>query len=224
MPHSLSHGKPLDVGAYGFDASNLPPMDQGPIDLKGWFGPDRAALPLELEIGSGKCTFLLQQGQATPQVNYIGLEYARAFWRYGADRVRRHALPNVRVGNVEASIFLRYYVPASSLRQIHVYFPDPWPKARHHKRRLIQEPTLRLFHRALEPAGRVRLVTDHADYFQWMLEHIAKVPDLFEQAGFDAPESAGEGELVGSNFERKYRREGRPFHGLVLIRRAIETV
>jgi hypothetical protein len=57
-----------------------------------------------------------------------------------------------------------------------------------------------------------------------MLEHIAKVPELFEQAAFDAPESAGEGELVGSNFERKYRREGRPFQGLVLIRRAIETV
>jgi tRNA (guanine-N7-)-methyltransferase len=102
---------------------------------------------------------------------------------------------------------------------VHIYFPDPWPKKRHHKRRLIQEPLLTQLHRVLEPGGRVRLVTDHADYWQWMLEKLAAVGELFEQLPFDAPASADPGEMAGTNFERKYRREGRPLHGCVLRRR-----
>jgi tRNA G46 methylase TrmB len=62
----------------------------------------------------------------------------------------------------------------------------------------------------------VRIATDHSEYFQWMIERIARVDDLFEQLPFESPGSAGEGELVGSNFERKYRREGRPFYAMVL--------
>ena len=62
----------------------------------------------------------------------------------------------------------------------------------------------------------VRIATDHSDYFAWIQEHAAMVADLFEPLAFESPTSAGEGELVGTNFERKYRREGRPFHGLIL--------
>jgi tRNA (guanine-N7-)-methyltransferase len=236
MPHSLPHGRSLDVGAVGIEQAQLPPFDQGPLDLRGWFGDERRELPLELEIGSGKGTFLVQQAPGapgapgdpgtpgtpgTPGVNYIGIEYARAFWRYAADRVRRHGLVNVKLVHAEAGAFLRNYVPPGCLRQIHVYFPDPWPKARHHKRRLIQEPTLRLMHHALEAGGLVRLVTDHDDYFQWMQEHADRVADLFERLPFSPPAESGsaEGELVGSNFERKYRREGRPFNAMALHKR-----
>jgi len=219
MGFSISHGKSLDVTGWGIDQTELPPFDAGRLDFRGWFPPDRQQLPLELEIGSGKGTFLVQQSAQTPEINYLGIEYAAAFWRYAADRCRRHALPNVRLLHTEAAFFIRNYVPDAAFRQVHVYFPDPWPKSRHHKRRLIQEPFLRELHRTLEPAGRVRLATDHTDYYQWMLDHAAKVADIYDQLPFESPASAGEGELVGTNFERKYRREGRPFHGLILLRK-----
>ena len=201
----------------GLTAEQLPPFDAGPLDLRSWF-PQPGA-PLELEIGSGKGTFLVQQASKTPHINYIGLEYAKAFWRYGADRCRRHGLTNARLVYVEAGAFLRSYCPDGVFRQVHVYFPDPWPKARHHKRRLIQTPVYREIHRVLEPAGLLRIATDHGDYFAWMREHLAPVAELFEELPFESPASAGEGELVGTNFERKYRREGRPFHAMILRKR-----
>jgi len=220
MSFSLSHGRELDVTGYGLMWEELPPLEAGPIDLGSWFGPERAHLPLELEIGSGKGTFLVQQATKTPDVNYIGIEWAKAFWRYAADRARRHGLANVRLLRAEAGAFIRNYVRDNALRQIHIYFPDPWPKARHHKRRLIQEPFLREAYRVLQPGGIIRIATDHADYFQWMQEHVARTSDIYKVLPFESPESAGEGELVGTNFERKYRREGRPFFSMVL--KAIE--
>lgn len=209
----------LDAGQIGVAQDQLPPMAQGPLDLHAWF-ETAPGNPLELEIGSGKGAFLLQQAQQHPRVNYIGIEYARAIWRYATDRLRRHGLTNVRLVHTEAGGFVRQYVPPGCLQQVHIYFPDPWPKARHHKRRLIQTPFLRELHRVLEPLGAVRLATDHGEYFQWMLDHAGEVADLFEQQPFEALDSVADGELVGSNFERKYRRQGRPFYAMMLRKRS----
>ncbi len=219
MSVSLSHGKTLDPGVIGIDQAELPPWQNGAIDLRGWFGAERSQLPLELEIGSGKGTFLVQQATQTPGTNYIGVEFARQFWLYAADRCRRHALNNVRLVHTEAVFFVRNYVPDGVLHQVHIYFPDPWPKTRHNKRRLVQASFLELLHRTLEPHALVRIVTDHDDYFAWMQDHAAQVQTLYERLAFESPESAGQGELVGTNFERKYRREGRPFHGMILRKR-----
>jgi tRNA (guanine-N7-)-methyltransferase len=218
MRQSLRTAKPLDIGQVGLDQEQLPPFDQGPIDLRSWFG-DAPDHPLDLEIGSGKGTFLAQHAAHFPGVNYIGLEYARAFWRYAADRIRRGGLTNVRVVCIEAELFVRRYVPDECCRQVHIYFPDPWPKKRHHKRRLIQTPFLRQLNRVLGPQGCVQIATDHEDYFQWIVEHAQEVPDLFEQCPFESVVTAGADELVGSNFERKYRRQGRPFYALTLRKR-----
>lgn len=246
MASSLGHGRELDTAGYGWTWDDLPPPEDGPLDLRAFFdfsdahadahaGPPR---PLELEVGSGKGTFAVSYGAANPHVDLLGIEYARAFWRYAADRVRRHAMPNVRVLYAEASSFLKLYVPEASLRQVHVYFPDPWPKKRHHKRRFVCESNLRLLHRLLErgegegepvraavstqprtPPGRVRLATDHADYFAWMEDAAAACADVFERQDFEPPGSGEAGELVGTNFERKYRREGRSFYGMILTRK-----
>ena len=116
----------------------------------------------------------------------------------------------------EAGAFLRQYAPDGSLSRAHIYFPDPWPKARHHKRRLIQAPFLRLLHAKLRRPGRVHIVTDHGGYYEWILEHAAAVGDLYSALPFDPEGSADEGELVGTNFERKYRREGRVFNAITL--------
>jgi tRNA (guanine-N7-)-methyltransferase len=215
MSFSLTHRKPIDTGTIGIAPDQLPPTDSGPIDLKNWFSPNHDR-PIELEIGSGKGSFLVRQAALTPLVNYIGIEYAKPFYRYAADRCRRHDLNNVRLVNTEAHTFLQLYTPDASFHHIHIYFPDPWPKTRHHKRRIIQEPFLRQAHRALETGGLVSIATDHADYFQWMIEHTDPLTAIFERLPFARPDSAEPGELVGTNFELKYRREGRPFHGMTL--------
>lgn len=218
MSLSLSRGRSLEVGHYGLEQTQLPPADQGPIDLRGWFDVDRAA-PLELEIGSGKGTFLVEQAERDPGVNFVGIEYAKAYWRYAADRCRRRDLGNVRVVHAEAGFFVRHYVPAVCLRCVHIYFPDPWPKKRHQKRRMVQSPFLALLHSKLQAGGTVRIVTDHAAYFQTMGEQIQHVSDLFEQIPFEKLSSVRDQEWVGTNFERKYRQLGRPFYGMILYKR-----
>jgi len=224
MGTSLSHRAALDVGHIGLVLDQLPPYDDGPIDLKGWFPGSDQSHPLELEIGSGKGTFLVQQASVVPQVNYIGVEYSKSYWRHGADRCRRRGLENVRLVHAEAGTFVRYYVPEGCLRQVHIYFPDPWPKKRHHKRRLIQESFLRMIHPKLTPDGQINIATDHGEYFQWMIEHVQRVDSLFERRPFQSPDSAGDGEQVGTNFERKYKLQGRSFHAMVLRKRPEETL
>lgn len=258
MSSSLGHGRELDTTGYGWTWDDLPAPEDGPLDLRAFFDfPEPGAdtpRPLELEVGSGKGTFGVSYGEVNPGVDLLGIEYARAFWRYAADRVRRHAMPNVRMLYAEASSFLKLYVPEASLRQVHVYFPDPWPKKRHHKRRFVCEANLRLLHRLLEPGdagsdrvgeahaaessggesrgartrggqprpsppGQVRIATDHAEYFAWMEDAAEACTDVFERRDFDPPGSGEAGELVGTNFERKYRRAGRSFYGMILVRK-----
>src|SRR3954466_15088321 len=99
-----------------------------PIDWRELFSNDH---PVELEIGMGKGTFLTEQARARPETNFFGIEWARWFWRYASDRLRRHNCLNARTVRAEASFFLTEFVPDASLSALHIYFPDPWPKARH---------------------------------------------------------------------------------------------
>jgi tRNA (guanine-N7-)-methyltransferase len=165
--------------------------------------------------------------------DYLGIEYAREFYLYAADRIRRRVqatggageLTNVRMLNTDAFEFLCWRVPGECAHVIHLYFADPWPKTRHHKRRMVRDEFLRQCRRILIPGGELRIVTDHADYWAWMEEHFAKwavplttldSPGGFVRLPFDRAESAGQNEVVGTNFERKYKREGRPFYGTIL--------
>ena len=171
--------------------------------------------PVELEIGSGKGTFLLAIAQARPEHNYIGIEWAKQYAEFAADRFRRHNLANARIVYGDASWWVRCHVPDNALTAIHIYFPDPWPKTRHHKRRLVQLPFLKEVFRVLIPGGILRLVTDHADYFTHMEETLKAQSDL-TIIPFTSPvplkADAPEGSIVGTNFERKYIAEGRSFH------------
>jgi len=218
MTYRLAHGRNLiDAGA-GLEQSDLPPFERGRIDPRAWF-PDPTR-PFEIEIGSGKGTFLVQQAAERPEVNYLGIEWSNEFFSYAADRIRRRGLSGgVRILHGDATEFIRFWCADSVAGVIHLYFSDPWPKSRHHKRRVVQEHTLIEFHRVLEPRGELRLVTDHGDLWAWYESHAARHADIFERREFARPESAGEGEIVGSNFERKYAREGRPFFAMTLVKR-----
>jgi tRNA (guanine-N7-)-methyltransferase len=217
MSFGLSRGKQLVTDGYGINQAGLPPLDAGRIDPRTWF--DDSSRRLEIEIGSGKGTFLLQHSRLFPQINFLGFEWAGEFYRYAADRFRRHQLHNVKIVYGDATEFLRDRCVDSVVSVIHLYFSDPWPKKRHHKRRVVQDHTLAEFHRVLLPGGELRLVTDHDELWAWYEDHAARNAHLFERKPFESPESAGEGEVVGSNFERKYRREGRPFHAMTLVRK-----
>jgi tRNA (guanine-N7-)-methyltransferase len=188
------------------------PDEAGKLSWQTIFGNEH---PVELEIGSGKGTFLLAIAESKPEHNYIGIEYARAYAEFAADRLRRHDTRNARMVHAEASWWVRCHIPDSSIAAVHVYFPDPWPKARHHKRRLVQVPFTKEVHRILVPGGKLRLVTDHADYFAHM-QQVLKEQTYLDVVEFDSPAplkaNAPAGSIVGTNFERKYITEGRTFH------------
>lgn len=229
MSFGLSRGRALDVGEVGIEASDLPPLpddvavcpEGARLDPRRWFEhPER---PFEIEIGSGKGTFLLQQAALDEGVNFLGIEWAGEFYAYAADRVRRSGLGNVRLLHADATEFIHWRMPDGVAQVIHLYFSDPWPKARHHKRRVVQEGFLADAHRVMTAHGEIRIVTDHDDYWRWIEQRVALVAPadgagLFERREFSQPASAGAGEIVGTNFERKYAREGRPFHAMVLRR------
>ena len=172
--------------------------------------------PLELEVGSGKGTFLVSESKIRPEVNFLGVEYARLYWRFAEARRRRNACENVRVVLAHAVTFIRDYLEDESLHAAHIYFPDPWPKTRHSKRRFVQPDRIELLARKLKPGARLQVVTDHAVYF----EQIQKVvtDSSLTVVDFDMPASALEQEIVGSSFERKYRREGRHLHAIAARR------
>lgn len=209
--------RPLDITGAGLTLADLPPHEAGRIDPRDLF--EHPGRLLEVEIGAGKGTFLVQQAALQPEVNFLGFEWTGEFFRYAADRVRRQGLRNVRIVHADATEFLKFRCIDSVAAVIHLYFSDPWPKTRHQKRRVVQDHTLTEFHRVLQSGGELRLVTDHEDLWAWYREHIERNATLFESKPFEPPQSAGEGEVVGSNFERKYRREGRPFHAVTLKRR-----
>lgn len=222
MSFGLSRGKELITEGFGFDQSDLPPFDPQDrasciVDPRRWFR--RPELPFEIEIGSGKGTFLVQQASLKPNINYLGIEWVGEFYRYAADRMRRRGLENVRVLHADAVQFLRFWCAEGITSVIHLYFSDPWPKKRHHKRRVVQDQTLADFHRVLASEGEVRLVTDHDALWQWYEDHAARHAALFDRRPFAAPESADAGELVGTNYERKFAVEGRPFHAMTLARK-----
>ncbi|MFK7961017.1 MAG: tRNA (guanosine(46)-N7)-methyltransferase TrmB [Phycisphaerales bacterium] len=222
MSFGISRGRELDIDGWGLNHDDLPPLPapgEAPnFDPRDWFEhPERR---FELEIGAGKGTFLVQQAVLEPDTNFLGVEHAGEFTRFAADRARRHQLANVRMLHADAVEVIRWRMKPAVAAVIHLYFSDPWPKARHHKRRVVQDETLPQFHRILQPEGELRIVTDHDDLWEWYVEHAARAVDagLFTREAFVRPASAGEGELVGTNFERKFKVEGRNFRAMTLKR------
>jgi tRNA (guanine-N7-)-methyltransferase len=165
--------------------------------------------PVEVEIGSGKGTFLVWQAQSHPDTNFLGIEYTRKVYRYSVDRIGRRGLTNVRIIRTEAVDFVKNCIPDGSVQAFHIYYPDPWPKKRHNKRRFFSQANLEELLRCLVPGGRIQLATDHEDYWQQMDSVIEAAGPRVRRVDFERPAGAAEGEVVGTNYERKYRKESR---------------
>jgi tRNA (guanine-N7-)-methyltransferase len=186
------------------------------VDFVRLFGNDR---PVEMEIGCGKGGFLLQQARRHPERNYFGVEWAGRYFRYAADRMRRWGLANVRLIRADARYLVMHQLPPGCLAALHVYHPDPWPKRRHHKRRLFQPDFVAAAVRALRPGARWRVQTDHEAYVGVMKSLLEGRPEL-EPADFADPECESAEDGTQTNFEIKYVQEGRTIYRLAFCRRA----
>jgi len=186
------------------------------IDFTQIFG--RSA-PVHIEVGSGKGTFLVHQAQAQGDVNFLGIEWARKYYRYAVDRIGRRGLTNVRLLRTDAVTFLRDRVPAASVDCLHIYFPDPWPKKRHHKRRFLRQANMGALLACLQPGGEIRIATDHQEYFQQIQNVTAAYRTKLAEIEFPRPAGADEGEWTGTNYERKYLKDDRSIHTLALRKR-----
>jgi len=178
-----------------------------PFDARARFG--RVA-PLEIEIGSGKARFLIASGLANPAHDFLGLERSLSYYRLCRERVERAGLANARMVRADGRLFLETALAPGSVRAFHVYFPDPWPKKKHKKRRLLDGVFLELVAARLEPGGILRIATDHPDYGAH-LETVVETVSLLERLAWDAMPAP-----PATNYEIKYEREGRPIWRFLL--------
>lgn len=193
-----------------------PEVLAAPIDFERVFGRQGS---VHIEIGSGKGTFLFQQARMYPDVDFLGIEWASKYYRHAVDRLGRWGLTNVRIIRADAAAFLRDHVPTDSVAGFHIYFPDPWPKKRHHKRRFVQKDNVAMLIERLKPGGTIQLATDHEGYFEQMQEVTSAFRRELEEIAFVRPAGATEGERTGTNYERKYIRDRRTIRVLAFRKR-----
>jgi len=170
------------------------------LDLVELFGNRN---PVVLEIGSGKGRFLLSTAAEQPDVNFIGIEKSLHYHRVIRDRMLKRDLTNIRLINHDAFLVLRDMLAPASIDEIHVYFPDPWPRKREQKRRIIRAEVLAEMRRVLVAGGSGIYVTDHRDYF----DAAAPVVEEFFRSERRIPD---ENDPPRTNYEAKFREEGRP--------------
>ena len=160
------------------------------------------ARPLEVELGSGDGSFLAQWAKLVSERNFLGVERLLGRLRKLDRKGQRAGLTNLRLMRIEASYFLEFLLPLASVEALHIYFPDPWPKRRHRKNRLVNERFPELVARVLAPAGVVYLRTDDEDYFGQMLEVFAA------DKRFAFMETPNDLAAVVTDFERGFQARG----------------
>ena len=192
----------LDLSAHLLALESLPV----PLDPAALF-PER--LPVELEVGSGKGLFLLTASGRAADRNFLGAEIAGGYARLCAGRLAAAGRTNARIIHGDATFLVRSLLPDAALAGMHVYFPDPWWKARHRKRRVLSEVFLRHAARVLPPGATLHVWTDVEEYFRESLAFAAATGLFVEPREEQAP--AAEHDLdYRTHFERRTRLAGEP--------------
>ena len=175
-----------------------------PLEVSAIFGRQAS---LHVDLGCGDGSFLCQLAAQNPNRNFLGIEKLAS---RVAKTCRKSAhLENVRVLNVESAYAVRYLLPEASVQTFYLLFPDPWPKRRHHRRRIVTIDFLDSIHRALEPGGTLRIATDQPDYFE-QISGVARKDSRF--LIIDAEYL----DLPTTKFERRFSDAGAPIYRLVL--------
>ena len=175
-----------------------------PIEWRVIFSSDQ---PVVLDLGAGDGGFAAEYAGQYRNRNVLAVERLLGRARKIARKSVRLELPNLRVIRLESAYLLEHLVPPASVSEIHVLFPDPWPKKRHQNRRIIQAPFLDSVTRALSPGGIFRFATDHEEYFQWALPVMANCPKLESCISSIS--------YPCTDFEQQFRAEGKPIHDQV---------
>jgi tRNA (guanine-N7-)-methyltransferase len=207
--------------------TDLPPPAAGVASLKPWFQTleDTGGLldwsrffgndhPVELDIGCGRGLFVVTAAVANPGTNFLGLELDYREGRRAATRLQKRSLSNARILGGDGRRVLSEMIVAGSVAAAHVYFPDPWWKSRHHKRRLMTPEFIELLTRVVRPGGLIHHWTDVADYFEWASSGLDASPGL-QRLPPPQERAAGHDMDYQTSFERKKRKLGLPiFRGL----------
>jgi tRNA (guanine-N7-)-methyltransferase len=190
------------------------------LDPKQIFG--RMA-PLHVDLGCGDGSFLLQMAELHPDKNFLGIE--RLAQRVSKAGRKANSVENVRVLRLQTEYVVEFLLPPQSAETFYLLFPDPWPKRRHHRRRIFTTHFLHAIHEALEPGGILHVATDDLDYFQHIervalaaANESARKVDCFKRStgrGFRIAESEG-WQLPETKFERKFRAAGLAIYRLSL--------
>ena len=195
----------------------IPETYLSPLDVLAIFGQ---TAPLHVDLGCGDGTFLCELAQRMPDRDFLGIDKLAG---RVAKTIRKAAtLKNVRVLNVEISYAVRYLLPEESVEAFYLFFPDPWPKRRHHRRRLVTAEFVDSIHRALQPNGVLHIATDQADYF----EHIHRIARNHSGlAVVDLNDACHAGarrgdqrrvDLPSTKFQRRFMEMGAPIYRLSL--------
>ncbi|MEW6237370.1 MAG: tRNA (guanosine(46)-N7)-methyltransferase TrmB [Candidatus Omnitrophota bacterium] len=171
--------------------------------------------PVEIEIGTGKGRFILAESRRRPETNFIGIERSLKWIRIALWRAARDPRPNRFFLCLDADLVVKLLTPPRSIAAYHVYFPDPWPKDRHRKRRLFNSRLLEKMAETLVAEGRLLLKTDHAEYYADARQRIDgsglfslmedNVSNEIIEDREEAPDSA-------THYEIKFRQESRPIY------------
>jgi tRNA (guanine-N7-)-methyltransferase len=182
----------------------IPESYLAPLDLLAAFGSEA---PLHVDLGCGDGSFLCELARQRPHKNFLGTE--KLVGRVAKFCRKAVLLKNVRILNVESSYAVRYLLPEASVQTFYLFFPDPWPKRRHHRRRIVTQDFLDSIHRALQLDGVLRVATDQRDYFE-LINRLTK-----SHSGFRAIDLV-DVDLPSTKFERRFREAGQPIYRLVL--------
>jgi tRNA (guanine-N7-)-methyltransferase len=195
------------------DGTGFPWLDnQNPLHVFDWTAEFGSSRPVEIDLGAGDGGYVLGAAAQRPDHHFIAVERLLGRARKIARRALARNLSNLRILRLESGYFIDRMCPPASVDVLHIMFPDPWPKRRHHKNRLIQPPFLQAAHRVLKPGGELRFTTDHAGYFDWAMEvwkgEIGWTEgDLWDHAADPKTE-----------FQLTFDQEGRPTHRARWIR------
>ncbi len=174
--------------------------------------------PLEIEIGSGRGRFLLHRAARHPDRNFLGIDYRWRFLREGVERAERHGITNLLFYKAEAEEVVSHLVPLDSIEVFHIYFPDPWHKRKHHKRRLLTPAFFKRLHERLKTGGRLELATDNFDYFIAFRRALVEAGDTLWSNTTEQRNQRIMDPGVQTHFEAKYARWGRDLYYLELVK------
>lgn len=187
-------GRPAESTVFFSLSSILERIDLGSVFPR--------SVPLEVELGSGDGSFLVEYARLHPERNFLGIERLLGRIQKTGRKAKRAGLTNLRTIRIESSYFLEYLLPHRSAEALHLYFPDPWPKRKHRRHRLVNERFPDLASRVLTAGGTVYLRTDDHDYFQQMLEVFGGTKD------FQAVETPDSLSAITTDFERDFNKQG----------------